>query len=58
MTLAGAVKVSSMTYTSLPGDEGTIDLFMNNLDCFRLERVSSHFSQQHEERYRPEPDLN
>lgn len=46
-----AVKVSSMIYTSLPGDEGTDYLFMNNLDRFRLERVSSHFSQQYEERY-------
>ena len=50
-TPAGAVKVSSMIYTSLPGDEGTDYLFMNNLDRFRLERVSSHFSQQYEERY-------
>lgn len=40
-----------MIYTSLPGDEGTDYLFMNNLDRFRLERVSSHFSQQYEERY-------
>ena len=38
-TPAGAVKVSSMIYTSLPGDEGTDYLFMNNLDRFRLERV-------------------
>lgn len=50
-TPAGAVKVSSMIYTSLPGDEGTDYLFMNNLDRFRLERVSSHFSRQYEERY-------
>ena len=50
-TPAGAVKVSSMIYTSLPGDEGTDYLFMNKLDRFRLERVSSHFSQQYEERY-------
>lgn len=46
-----AVKVSSMIYTSLPGDEGTDYLFMNNLDRFRLERVSSRFSRQYEERY-------
>ena len=38
-TPAGAVKVSSMIYTSLPGDEGTDYLFMNNLDRFRLERI-------------------
>ena len=44
-------EVSSMIYTSLPGDEGTDYLFMNNLDRFRLERVSSHFSRQYEERY-------
>ena len=50
-TPAGAVKVSSMIYTSLPGDEGTDYLFMNNLDRFRLERVSSRFSRQYEERY-------
>ena len=50
-TPAGAVKVSSMIYTSLPGDEGTDYLFMNNLDCFRLERVSLRFSRQYEERY-------
>ena len=56
-TPAGAVKVSSMIYTSLPGDEGTDYLFMNNLDRFRLERVSSHFSQQiRGTLYRPEPD--
>lgn len=46
-----AVKVSSMIYTSLPGDEGTDYLFMNNLDRFRLERVSLRFSRQYEERY-------
>ena len=40
-----------MIYTSLPGDEGTDYLFMNNLDRFRLERVSSRFSRQYEERY-------
>lgn len=45
------VKVSSMIYTSLPGDEGTDYLFMNNLDRFRLERVSLRFSRQYEERY-------
>lgn len=50
-TPAGAVKVSSMIYTSLPGDEGTDYLFMNNLDRFRLERVSLRFSRQYEERY-------
>ena len=49
-TPAGAVKVSSMIYTSLPGDEGTDYLFMNNLDRFRLERVSSRFSRQYEDR--------
>ena len=54
-TPAGAVKVSSMIYTSLPGDEGTDYLFMNNLDRFRLERVSLRFSRQYEERY-IEPD--
>lgn len=50
-TPAGAVKVSSMIYTSLPGDEGTDYLFMNNLDRFRLERVSLRFLRQYEERY-------
>ena len=40
-----------MIYTSLPGDEGTDYLFMNNLDRFRLERVSLRFSRQYEERY-------
>ena len=50
-TPAGAVKVSSMIYTSLPGDEGTDYLFMNNLDRFRLERVNSRFLRQYEERY-------
>ena len=40
-----------MIYTSLPGEEGADYLFMNNLDRFWLERVSSRFSRQYEERY-------
>ncbi len=50
-TPAGAVKVSSILYTSLPGEGGTDYLFMNNLNRFWLERVSADFSRQYEERY-------
>lgn len=56
-TPAGAVKVSSMIYTSLPGDEGTDYLFMNNLDRFRLERGELAFlATIRGTLYRPEPD--
>ena len=52
-TPAGAVKVSSMIYTSLPGDEGTDYLFMNNLAG---EGELAFLATIRGTLYRPEPD--
>ena len=50
-TPTGIVSVSSMLYTLLPRNSGTDYLFMNNLDRFHLEILSSHFLRRYRERY-------
>lgn len=50
-TPTGVVIVSSMVYILLPRNKGTDYLFMNNLDRFRLEKLSSHFLRRYKERY-------